>query len=112
MWAALCVDAVGDAVGRWKLYPATVHIAGGPGPGNVLVSPDYVVFRCREDVLLSDYLNHYVRTSLWGRFLVDHSRASLQPPQGSIHPLVGNRDEATFRAESATMAGISVASGC
>lgn len=35
----------------------------------VMVSPDYVVFRTNESLLLSDYLNHIRRTALWSDFV-------------------------------------------
>lgn len=35
----------------------------------VMVSPDYVVFRTKESLLLSDYLNHIRRAALWSDFV-------------------------------------------
>lgn len=35
----------------------------------VMVSPDYVVFRTKESLLLSDYLNHLRRAPLWADFV-------------------------------------------
>jgi type I restriction enzyme S subunit len=35
----------------------------------VMVSPDYVVFRTKESLLLSDYLNHVRRAALWSDFV-------------------------------------------
>ena len=35
----------------------------------VMVSPDYVVFRTKESLLLSDYLNHLRRAALWADFV-------------------------------------------
>jgi type I restriction enzyme S subunit len=33
------------------------------GPG--VVSPDYIVFQCREDLLDPDYLAYYIRSAMW-----------------------------------------------
>lgn len=35
----------------------------------IMVSPDYVVFRTTESLLLSDYLNHLRRAALWADFV-------------------------------------------
>ncbi len=35
----------------------------------VMVSPDYVVFRTKESLLLSDYLNHIRRAVIWSDFV-------------------------------------------
>ena len=42
-------------------------IAFWPGPGNVLVSPDYVVFGTDESRLSGRYLNHFRLTRAWQR---------------------------------------------
>jgi type I restriction enzyme S subunit len=36
---------------------------------DVLVSPDYVVFRCDETLLDPDFLNHYRRSHRWAKFV-------------------------------------------
>ena len=44
----------------------------------VLVSPDYVVFRCDESRLLPDYLHHYRSTRLWEKFMEDAGNGSVR----------------------------------
>lgn len=44
-------------------------IAKWNGEEDVMVSPDYVVFRCDETRLDPDYLNHYRRSHRWAKFV-------------------------------------------
>lgn len=60
--------------------------------GDVLVSPDYVVFHCREDVLLPEYLNYLRETVQWQRFV-------RTAGNGSVRVRIYYDDLATFRFE-------------
>lgn len=44
----------------------------------VLVSPDYVVFRCNPDRLLPDYFDHLRRSRLWERFVTVSGNGSVR----------------------------------
>jgi type I restriction enzyme S subunit len=70
----------GDSVERckvvskdWFAYnPMRLNIgsiAKWEGDKDVLVSPDYVVFRCDETRLDPDFLNHFRRTRQWSNFV-------------------------------------------
>ena len=43
-----------------------------------LVSPDYIAFRCKPDVLLADYLDFYRGTALWRVQLRSSGKGSIR----------------------------------
>ncbi len=43
-----------------------------------IVSPDYVVFKCDEDHLLGDYLEHYRKSHRWTKFMEDAGSGSVR----------------------------------
>ncbi|MGI9281479.1 MAG: restriction endonuclease subunit S [Endozoicomonas sp.] len=43
-----------------------------------LVSPDYVVFSCNEDLLLTDYFNHFRSSHSWNDFMVRAGNGSVR----------------------------------
>ena len=57
----------------WFAYnPMRINIgsiARWQGQAPVMVSPDYVVFRCRTEVLLPDYLDHVRRSDEWNNYV-------------------------------------------
>ena len=46
--------------------------------GEVLVSPDYVVFACNRDGLDPDYLDHLRKTSWWGHYINSGGSGSVR----------------------------------
>lgn len=45
---------------------------------DVLVSPDYVVLRCRDGLLDADYLDHLRRSPRWARFVEEAGNGSVR----------------------------------
>lgn len=45
---------------------------------DVLVSPDYVVFKCLEDRCDPDFLDHYRRTHVWGQYVTAVGNGSVR----------------------------------
>lgn len=73
------VDTIGSDIARYKLVrpkafaynPMRINIgsiARWEGEGEVLVSPDYVVFECGPE-LDPDYLNHFRRGHVWDSYV-------------------------------------------
>lgn len=58
-------------------------IARWQGDNDILVSPDYVVFRCKEESkdfpgLDSDFLDHFRRSKLWEKFVMATGNGSVR----------------------------------
>ena len=58
-------------------------IARWQGDNDILVSPDYVVFRCKEETkdfpgLDSDFLDHFRRSKLWEKFVMATGNGSVR----------------------------------
>ncbi|SIS91591.1 restriction endonuclease subunit S [Phaeovulum vinaykumarii] len=53
-------------------------IAMNEREGEVLVSPDYVVFACNPDALDPDYLDHLRKTSWWGHYINSGGSGSVR----------------------------------
>jgi type I restriction enzyme, S subunit len=66
----------------WFAYnPMRINIgsiARWEGNDPVMVSPDYVVFRTKESLLLSDYLNHIRRGDAWTDFVGTAGNGSVR----------------------------------
>ncbi|MEZ5814855.1 MAG: restriction endonuclease subunit S [Alphaproteobacteria bacterium] len=73
-------ETIGSSLDRYKILPPNAF-AYNPMRLNigslamcnktqpVMVSPDYVVFECRENVLNPSYFNHFRRSHIWDRFM-------------------------------------------
>ena len=48
------------------------------GSENCLVSPDYVVFSCNEDVLLTEYFDHFRSSHSWNDFMLRAGNGSVR----------------------------------
>ena len=53
-------------------------IACNSSNGPVLVSPDYVVFGCKMEELLPDYLNHLMQTHRWRHYVNEGGDGSVR----------------------------------
>lgn len=53
-------------------------IAMSHHPGDVIVSPDYVVFACREERLRSRFLDHLRRTKAWADYMTIAGNGSVR----------------------------------
>ena len=73
-------ETIGSSLDRYKILPPKAYaynpmrinigsLAVSDKPDDVMVSPDYVVFKCNEGELDPDYLNHFRRTHPWDRFM-------------------------------------------
>ncbi|EOG6100850.1 TPA: restriction endonuclease subunit S [Pseudomonas aeruginosa] len=80
---------IGKSIERYKIVkpgwfaynPMRINVGSicrWPGPGDCLVSPDYVVFSCNENMLLAEYLDYFRQSARWGDYMERAGNGSVR----------------------------------